>query len=235
MTTIIAFAGKKQSGKSTCCEAIENYFDGQYEIETFSFADQLKQLCINLFGLSIEQVYGTDAQKNTKTSYKWEDMPGAIADFELYEQLLQQGLWKTGGLDKYLTFHKPGYMTAREFLQFFGTEIGRKIYGNIWVNATINQILAIEPDIALIDDCRFPNEADGVLNEDGLVIRLNRSIYDDEHDSETALDPNNFDHNKFSYILDNSQLNIQEQSANVIRYVSDKLNLNLKPEILHAN
>ena len=55
MTTIIAFAGRKQSGKTTSSEfltsVINKYSLGTYKI--YNFADTLKQdICINILGLT---------------------------------------------------------------------------------------------------------------------------------------------------------------------------------------
>jgi hypothetical protein len=44
-------------------------------IKLYSFAEGLKDLCIEFFGLKVSQVYGTDKEKNTKTKIRWEDTP----------------------------------------------------------------------------------------------------------------------------------------------------------------
>lgn len=38
-------------------------------VKTYHFADYLKKICVELFGLSPSQVYGTDEEKNTDTEY----------------------------------------------------------------------------------------------------------------------------------------------------------------------
>ena len=47
-------------------------------IKLYSFADELKQFCINVFGLRHEQCYGSNEEKNMPTALKWKDMPGII-------------------------------------------------------------------------------------------------------------------------------------------------------------
>jgi hypothetical protein len=72
---IIAFAGRKQSGKTTCAEfigqAINDYSIKNYTI--YNFADPLKKdICINILGLTHDQCYGTDDQKNELVDCYWD-------------------------------------------------------------------------------------------------------------------------------------------------------------------
>ncbi len=60
---IIAFAGRKQSGKTTSCEFVQSLFTHK-KTKIYNFADPLKQLCIDIFGLTYNQCYGTDEAKN---------------------------------------------------------------------------------------------------------------------------------------------------------------------------
>jgi len=73
MTQIISFAGRKQSGKSTSASYIKSLANNS---NIYSFADPLKKdVCINILGLTERQCYGTDADKNTLTNLRWENMP----------------------------------------------------------------------------------------------------------------------------------------------------------------
>ena len=148
-------------------------------IKLYSFADGLKKLCIDFFNLKPEQVYGTDDQKNTLTKMRWEDMP-----------------------------HNPegvsGNMSAREFMQYFGTDIMRSMYLNVHVDNTIKRIKSEKTKLAIIADIRFPNEVKSIQDNGGYVIRLTRDRYHDAHDSECGLDQDRFDWNNFDAIIDNS-------------------------------
>ena len=145
-------------------------------IRIYSFADLLKEISMVMFGLSYEQCYGTDEQKNTYTNLDWENMPG-VTTVEPPEKPTPV----TGRMGKYyeklasgLVYHPPGPMTAREVMQFIGTEIGRKMYNNVWVEATIRRIKNDAPLMAVICDTRFPNEVNGIIQNGGHVIRLLR-------------------------------------------------------------
>jgi len=104
-------------------------------------------------------------------------------------------------------------MTAREVMQYVGTEVFRKMYHNVWADATIRRIEIEQPLVALITDCRFPNEVEAIQKAGGKVMRLTRDIYEgqDQHPSETALDKDEFDWSKFDWVIDNHKMNLLEQ------------------------
>jgi len=190
-------------------------------VKMYSFADTLKNLAVHLFGLRPEQVYGSEEDKNSLTQFRWENMPGIITkevleeewgnmlcdwfpkDHEYGSKEMQEELDRIN-----LTYHAAGPMTAREFMQYFGTDIMRKMYSNIWVDNTIKKILAEGSELAVIPDVRFPNEVEAVLANGGEVIRLSRVYEEDGHQSETKLDSGNFDHSKFTHIIENADIGI---------------------------
>ena len=190
---IIAFAGRKQSGKTTSSDFVKNIFEnrglgiaGQY-----NFADPLKtDICMNIFGLTYHQCYGDDDSKNQLVDCYWPDT--------------------------------KKQMTAREVMQYVGTDVFRKIQHNVWAGATINKIKKDKPDLALIADCRFPNEVEAIRNINGLVIKLTRSPLDSDHASETALDPKNYDSTNFDYIIDNTRMSIGEQNEIIYNFLISK-------------
>jgi len=74
MTTILAFSGRKQSGKSTSGEYVQDLIrsiNPKISIKTYSFADPLKRnICIDLLGLTEQQCYGSDEDKNSLTNIR---------------------------------------------------------------------------------------------------------------------------------------------------------------------
>jgi len=234
MTNIIGFSGKKQSGKGTCANMLHGMvmkgrgmvkdfrisdngeliiqttdaagtldwgiFDAQRRdaafveyadrelwpyIKMYSFADTLKWLCVDLFNIDAHKIYGNDDQKNELTQYDWCSMPGSRRK-------------------------NKKLMTGREFMQHFGTNVMRTMYENVWVDNTIKRILKEGSSIAVIGDVRFPGEVDAILENGGDVNRLTRNPYDDQHESELALDPKNYDHDKFTHVVDNAESDIQD-------------------------
>lgn len=207
MTQIIAFSGRKQSGKSTSSDYIHNIMSGKgISSKIYSFADPLKQdICMNMLGLTYAQCYGTDEDKNTLTSIKWSDIPG-------YEET-----WISRK-----DYDNSGYMTARQVMEVVGTNIFRKIKNSVWVDATINKINNEKPDIAIITDCRFPNEVNSILNNDGIVIRLTLDLFRSQSDSEKALDSDYYDWSNFSCIIHNNDMTEKEKNLSIKTFLEHK-------------
>jgi hypothetical protein len=204
---IIGFAGRKQSGKNTCADYVSNLYN-QNNIPTkiYSLADPLKQdICMNLFGLSNDQCYGSDEEKNSLTHLEWKNMPG-------FEQS-----WMSAN-----DYDPSGFMTARQVMQFIGTDIFRKIDSDIWVNGMLNKIKREQISVALCCDIRFINEVEKFKNIGGLVIKLTRNPFNSDHSSETALDPDNYDQTNFDLIIDNKLMNIEQQCYELNKFLTKK-------------
>ena len=213
-------------------------------VKIYSFADPLKQLCIQILGLSYEQCYGTNEQKNSLTHLRWEKMPDVLTPNKvssmaeksrtslnvahaIYPEVVDpggphNGVWKSIFDDDGFVTHEHGFMTAREVLQYVGTNIFRKMYKSSWVDATIqNEVCIEESELSIIDDTRFPDEIENIQKIGGKVIRFLRAPYsEDEHESEKVLDPENFDHNQFDAIIDNREMSINEQNNSVFKLLT---------------
>ena len=157
-------------------------------IRLYSFADDLKSFCINVLGLKWEQCYGANADKDSLTHLKWEDMPG-VPD------------------------QKNGFMTARAVMQYFGTEIIRKMYGPAWAKSTLRRIKEEQPILAVITDGRFQDELDEVKFASGKCIKLLRHPFEDQHDSEKIP----IKDEDFDAIIDNSKMSLDEQNDELIK------------------
>lgn len=152
-------------------------------VKLYSFADNLKAVCTELFNIPPECVYGTDEQKN---------------------QIQDHLLWEN------ISTNRTGKMTAREFMQHFGSDVCRKVYQPIWVKSCLNKIKREDSGLAIIADVRFPNEVKAIEDAGGIVVRLTRSIYEDSHASEVALD--NY---PFTDYIDNSNKSIDDLMVKV--------------------
>jgi|TARA_B100000029_G_scaffold28487_2_gene27627 hypothetical protein len=235
---ILAISGAKQSGKTTCAKFLYGYemkrnnvieqfeitddgrllvnasftsadgektdgmgvfdiFRGDYQfieyasthiwphIKAYNFADSLKSVAIELFGLTYEQCYGTEEEKNTYTTVR---KPNGTVCF-----------------------------MAREFLQYFGTNVCRTLKPDIWTSFCLNQVEAEQSKMAVIADCRFPNEAEAIQSRGGKVVRLTRELYEDSHQSEVALK----NYGKFDVVIDNTKMTIKEQNEELLAAMLD--------------
>lgn len=189
MTTIIAFAGRKQSGKTTCSEFLNKIFNTLGKSKIYNFADPLKQnICMDILGLSYNQCYGTDDEKNELVDCYWDN-------------------------------HQ---LSAREVMQIVGTDIFRRMKQNVWSDAIIRRIHQENPDMAIIADCRFPNEVETIKRAGGMVIKLTRNPHNSYHASEMALDPDQYNQNNFDLVIDNANLSIAQQSDKIIEFLQHK-------------
>ena len=289
-TRILAFAGCKQSGKSTCSnflhgyqlraqQVIENFAlsetgklivytntiddtgkeelthtfldtsrkDEQFVewsvynmwpfIKKYSFADTLKEIAITLFDLKYDQVYGTEHHKNQVVPHlRWENMPGVCTDRELYEGRKHHGGFSKAVFEEHLTYHDPGPMTVREFLQFFGSNICRKIYEPIWVQRCIKDIELEQPLLAVIDDCRFENEIKAVQDAGGKVIGLTRNVHKDSHYSERVIEEHA---DMIDVVIDNTDKEIADTCKEVMDIIDSwgwlgEVKINNKKQKLHT-
>ena len=242
MTCIIGASGKKQSGKNDLCDNLEKWIleklgknskTGKvYSCKTYSFADALKEkVCIEVMGLTKEQCYGTDEQKNSDTMYRWENLPREIR----FQNKLGENRAPNGEIYEFI--FPTGFMTAREIMQIVGTDIFRKYFDDsIWVNATFRSIEKDNPDFALISDVRFPSEVEGIAGRNGILFRLLRNVCEgDSHSSETALD--NYEWNSIhnAYVIDNRNMSIEEKNVYVRDVMDVALNCQSMREICNGN
>ena len=187
-------------------------------VKMYNFADALKELCITMFDISHEQAYGS--YKNSLTKLKWENMPGVITP-EVADKLYfkhDDGITSEDFLAMGIIVHKPGFMTAREVLQFVGTDIFRRMYEPVWVKLLINKIKEDSPLVAVIADCRFDNEAQAVKDESGTIVRLTRRPTRDNHASEDGFK----DFTDFDLVLDNEKLDIRSANQQLLEFLVQK-------------
>tara|TARA_R110000824_G_scaffold4341_1_gene21049 strand:- start:485 stop:1303 length:819 start_codon:yes stop_codon:yes gene_type:complete len=176
-------------------------------VKKYSFASALKEISVGLFGLKYEQVYGSEAHKTQILPHiRWENMPGIVTDKKKWDAIKNK---KIEGLN----YHKKGPMAAREFLQYMGTDIMRRIYEPVWVQACIDDIHREESLLAVIDDCRFANEIEAIQAEGGKVVGLSRSPFKDSHASEQAIKKN---WDSLDAVIDNSNKTILETNKSIV-------------------
>lgn len=178
MGRIIGISGKKGVGKSTLSRNLQTAFP--YAVVR-PFAQPLKELCINVLGLDSEAVYGTDEDKKALTDIRQCNMP----HWRCPDSRCQ---YTTGY--RYCP-HCAKTLAVREVLQQVGTEVFRSMKKTCWIDSMLRDAAKHpSPTIVIVDDCRFPDEAEAIRAAGGKVIRLDRpsdSVIV-EHISECALD-----------------------------------------------
>lgn len=178
----------------------------------YAFADDLKKFLIDVVGLSYESMNGTDEEKNAKTKFKWQNMPGVIGSREAYKNAAPE-------IKRNSIFRRDGFMTGRDLMQWFGTEICRSIRDDIWLNSTLTKIAKDKPEIALICDCRFDNEIRAIQEAGGFVVGLTRKIENKEahkkHKSEQVK------LNLCDVVVDNTDSTIAETNEMIYNHIKE--------------
>ncbi len=249
---IIGVSGKIGSGKDTvghiiqyltepelqnasgCQDFLENghvMINYPYTWQIKKFADKLKECISIITGISREDLEKSEVKNSelgrewdyakitSKSTFSQKERFSHHSDALSYANSMRKQI---AGSDYTATTFN---MTVRQLLQEFGTEVGRSIHPNFWINALFSEYKGYYSPIHdavdnaedaktfnkvkypnwIITDMRFPNELKTVKDRGGITIRCNRGIYPNDsiniqaHPSETALDNATFD-----YTIDNS-------------------------------
>ena len=87
---------------------------------------------------------------------------------------------------------RPPHLVPRRVLQQLGTEVGRLIYADTWIDfclASAEKALKKVRGV-VVGDVRFPNEALAIQRAGGMILKINRTVPGvvDGHLSETSVD-----------------------------------------------
>lgn len=216
---IILITGKAQAGKSSLASHLHENLCGVNNQGSwiFNLADSLKEACQIYFGIDRKLMYGTNEDKNRLTHIRFKDLP--------------------------VVFHNEAeidpdrQITVRQLLQYFGTEIMRKMDADVWCRATSNSINSdsfnkeidgyLSLNYAIIGDVRFPNEIKYFVNRYGednvIIVRLIRNITNLTHASEIALDNHDFSQYKNYIEIDNTSLSEVDKNALALQLVREMI------------
>lgn len=244
MTLILGFSGKKQSGKTTSGNFIVSLCMSKLGLAGDIKIDNNGKIIVSdlLGNRSYKGIYDAEQLINDTDDYILmeirERLNPYIKIYNFADTLKKDICINILGLSRDQCYGNEdaknsltsleldgAAMTAREVMQYIGTDIFRKLSPNIWADATIRKIQREAPKIAIITDCRFPNEVDIIKNSGGHVIRLTRSPYESDHISENILDKDQYDWNNFSFVIDNDQMSIYEQCMEIQNALKEVLSL----------
>lgn len=163
---LIGFSGGIAAGKDTSYERLAWLYRGQYQVSQVRYADKLKESAAAIFGVTQDFVEGEKRNPDTKVHLYTESEDGA----------------------------QPGIiLTFREFLQRFGTEGHRDVFGeSFWIDAALplDEPVSHEGRIVCVTDVRFFNEQQRILDLGGFLVHLDfdRPGESNPHTSETSID-----------------------------------------------
>lgn len=210
MNNIIVISGLKNSGKDTVADMLQyclsvpepfrkywmyrHYryaFNSTYE--KVAFADSLKDTLSVLFGIPVEKFYERDFKEHFYIKgLEITDTPDNILDEDSFIKMLNK---------KDFSFLKTHFITIRQLLQCFGTEIVRGLFGNaFWAERAMKHNF----DKMIITDLRFKVELEAVRKRNGLVLYIdNPNCIPEQHASESEVLEMKDNHD-FDFIIENN-------------------------------
>lgn len=172
MKNVIALAGPKGSGKST----VADWLVKQRGYKSLSLADKLKSLAKQFFPrtLTMEDLYGPSHAR--ERLYSPADKRVAAVELQAAVTWLRLDPDGREALVQLFGEHDPdrnaapyltrafdpaeeAFKSPRTILQRLGTEWGRKVWDEVWLDAVRRTVAADLSARYVIPDCRFPNEA----------------------------------------------------------------------------
>lgn len=164
---LYGICGLKGAGKDTFADLILDAGKGFHKA---SFAGSLKAICQRVFSLSDEQV-NCPIQKEAP-------LPTPV-QMDIFVRGLES--------ETSLKLPRLGLVakTAREILQYVGTDYVRSVQDDYWISRAFSDTRYRSK--ALFSDVRFPNEANAIRERGGKIIRILRidsPTPEDSHASE---------------------------------------------------
>lgn len=236
----IVFAGVSKSGKST----LGDFLAKNYDYQVTAFADPLKRAVKQIFGFDDAVLYGPAENRDRHDERflfsgfcltcqrQCSDPSRLLVPVPMSSDAVSVALAKEiKQIAKLVTDTKrdsfwlctkcgatyPKYVSCRLALQTMGTEWGRTLCNDIWIQACFG---AMKPEWNyVVTDGRFYNEVDTSLKNGCVVILLMRGLQESTstHSSETEIvELAKYSPEIFSAILDNSTGSVEENCAKLV-------------------
>ena len=164
---IIGITGKAQSGKDTACRIVQLINTVHYDCAC-SEGEGEKYILDNVDNiLPITCMWEKHAFAD-----KLKECASIILGVPRF--MFESGEFKESFTSLPLSNKEGEPMTNREFLQYFGTEVGRSIDKDLWIKALMYSYGRDKESHWIVPDVRFPNEADAIRNAGGVLWKIER-------------------------------------------------------------
>lgn len=166
---IIGLNGVKRAGKNLSAELIRKSYGKKYAVQEWSFAKTLKASAAAALGVITDKPEAWADRFKEKSCIVIVDNCGT-------------------------TFEESTLITGREYLQWYGTEAHRDIFGDdFWIDIVLDPIKEHADEwnyrLDLITDVRFPNEAEAIREAGGAIIKIRRPDVEDTGDTHASEQP----------------------------------------------
>lgn len=251
---IIVLCGVRGSGKDTIGDYLAEGHCGPFE--KYAFATPLKKMVKIAFpAFTDTDLYGPSKfREHEYEQYPLTSCPwcGGGITYDKYDN--RGGEFKLMPADQIDTHRRcmtvpehdwlPEFLSPRVALQTLGTEWGRRLYKDVWIDAAFGHIRkeGVFRDITymgspapllprntswVITDGRFRNEVQRSRELGGIAVQLTRGLKEstDPHPSEAEL--RTMKPEEFDYTFDNAELSLEKLPEKVdalVNHIIDKLN-----------
>lgn len=169
---LIGICGRKRHGK----DSVGRILRENYGFRITAFADPVKRVAMDVYGLSWEQCYGDGPEKEA-VEPRWGLSPRVIMQRIGTEvgRSIHPDTWIRHTLDNILSAADGEGFVERDDVGRRFSRVPPAVASTLWA----------------VTDVRFPNEADAIRAAGGTVLKVVRpslGVPTDEHPSETSVD-----------------------------------------------
>ena len=189
---LIGLNGQIGAGKDEAYLRIKHLYEGTLTVERVSYATKLKSSAAAALGVEPEL---------------WEVLKREPrAEIEIVSH-------HDGGIG-----HVHGRVSVREYLQKYGTEAHRDLFGdNFWVDAALPLDFDHTGRIVCVTDMRFPNEVARVKELGGITVRvLNGPLAEVVHASEQVIPSEDIDFEVQNDVRDDGFAALDKQLISIV-------------------
>lgn len=226
MNKIIAISGLKNSGKSTVASMIEflfntpkifhSYFWYRHQklipkkkiYKTVAFADPIKEMLSHLLNMDREDFESRGIKENCFVNFSsfCKVYTNGIGS-QFIPEYLPDSKFSKLAKEWNPKLSKEYYLSIRQVMQLFGTEIMRNILDDkIWINCVLNRS---NKNNLIISDLRFITEYEEIKKRNGFIIYIDRGLTPGTHKSESEMQIL-LNQNKFDLIINNKNISLKE-------------------------
>jgi len=167
-------------------------------VKIYNFAELLKFIAINMYGLTEAQVYGSSEDKESPTAYTYRQLK-AIVPGKYFPKNISN-------LDE--------KVIARKFVQYLA-DVLRELNDNCFLDPIMKQISVEQVPLSLIGDVRRIAEVKRIQEAGGKVIFLNRSGEKDNHRIENEFAEIEDKRSFFDIVIDSQDMTVAQKNLEI--------------------
>lgn len=226
MNKIIAVSGLKNAGKSTVASMLEfllntpkifhSYFWYKHQnlipkkknYIVCAFADPIKEMLSHLLNMNREDFESRGIKENCFVNFSnfCKVYTNGIGP-QFIPEYLPDSKFSKLAKEWNPELSKQYYLSVRQVMQLFGTEIMRNIIDDkIWINCVLGRA---NNQNLIISDLRFITEYEEIKKRNGFIIYIDRGLTPGLHKSESEMQTL-LNQNKFDLIIDNKNICLKE-------------------------